>query len=135
MHKQVFTKVNIEVDEGIAPAVEALSLFPEVQTVESCQGDKANHHTMSAVVYFNVGSCTVTGKKQLLATSDFALGFLAPLLWDAVNDSASVTVTFSGEAYVARICMFPLSVDAIANAIRNAHRLKSESGSSRRGAS
>jgi hypothetical protein len=39
-HKHVLTKVNVGVDEGIAPVVEALSLFPDVHTVESCEGKK-----------------------------------------------------------------------------------------------
>lgn len=37
-HEQVSVKVNTRCDRGIAPLVEALSRFPEVMTVESCEG-------------------------------------------------------------------------------------------------
>ncbi len=47
-HKQVFTKVNVEVDEGIESVVSALSLFPQLSTRESCQGG----HKLNAQVLF-----------------------------------------------------------------------------------
>ena len=38
MHEQVMVQVNAQVDRGIARLVLALSKFPYVQTVDSCQG-------------------------------------------------------------------------------------------------
>ena len=39
-HLQTAVKVNAQVDKGIAPLVEALSSWPEIVTVSSCEGNK-----------------------------------------------------------------------------------------------
>lgn len=38
-HKQVLARVNVSVDEGMKELVEALNLFPRLETRSSCQGD------------------------------------------------------------------------------------------------
>ena len=48
IHTQVAVKVNAFVDEGIARLVEALGLFQEIQTIESCEGSSEHR----AYVYF-----------------------------------------------------------------------------------
>ena len=50
-HEQTMVKVNAQVDRGIAPLVEALNRFPEVQTVSSCEGGDGRE----AYVAFAVG--------------------------------------------------------------------------------
>ena len=37
-HEQTWVKVNARVDTGIAELVRALSRFPKLETIESCQG-------------------------------------------------------------------------------------------------
>ena len=49
-HKQDSIKVNAWVDEGILPLVEVLNQFPEVMTVDSCQGEDKERF---AHVYFH----------------------------------------------------------------------------------
>lgn len=39
MHAEKLVKVNAWVDVGIAPVVEALNSFREIETISSCQGD------------------------------------------------------------------------------------------------
>jgi hypothetical protein len=38
MHTEISVKVNAYVDAGVAPLVEALNQFPEVVTLDSCEG-------------------------------------------------------------------------------------------------
>jgi hypothetical protein len=38
-HSHTWVKVNVPVDKDIAGLIQALSLFPKLQTIESCQGD------------------------------------------------------------------------------------------------
>jgi hypothetical protein len=52
-HRQVAVKVNAWADEGVAPLVEALSEFPGVLTLDSCQGGEED--TRWAKVRFRVG--------------------------------------------------------------------------------
>jgi len=80
-HKQVWVKVNAQVDEGIVPLVLALSEFPEVVTYESCQGVRD-----LAWVQFVCG-----GWK---ATTKFVRNELLPVLdaQDALGAWANVTV-------------------------------------------
>jgi len=49
MHKTVRVKVNAWVDEDVAPLVLALNEFPNVWTLDSCQGENGKH----AYVYFD----------------------------------------------------------------------------------
>ena len=39
MHETVLVKINAPIDRAIAPLVEAMNEFPEVLTLDSCQGD------------------------------------------------------------------------------------------------
>ena len=52
-HTNAFVKVNAPVDAGIAPVVEALSLFPKVCTTASCEGKLA---TGGGFVWFRYGA-------------------------------------------------------------------------------
>ena len=51
-HKQVVVKVNAAVDEGIVEVVSALSAFPWVVTVESCQGEPGPDGRPAGVSFF-----------------------------------------------------------------------------------
>lgn len=45
-HKEKRIKVNAWVDEGVVPLVEALNLFPDVFTVDSCESKKGEAYVM-----------------------------------------------------------------------------------------
>ncbi len=51
MHEQTWVKVNIVVDKGIKGIIEALSTFPELEIIESCEGS----NTQNAWVCFRYG--------------------------------------------------------------------------------
>jgi len=51
-HQEVFIKVNVPVDEGIAVLVETLSEIPQLRTVSSCQGREKGFASLS----FNYGT-------------------------------------------------------------------------------
>ena len=53
-HKQVRVKINARVDAGIAPLVSALSAFPWIETVDSCEG-QAGDADWPAHVFFSCG--------------------------------------------------------------------------------
>ncbi len=89
-HRQVFVKVNTEVDEGIAPVIVALNRFPELQTIESCQG-RANHK--SVLVMANINFMYGSGGFEQDAwkkIANFTFGFFAPELDKLVSDSVDI---------------------------------------------
>ena len=79
-HKQLWVKVNAPVDKGIAELITALSAFPKLQTIESCQGTKGR-----AWVWFAYGE----DWKEL---ADFVLGFLGPKLAEEFQDRVQITI-------------------------------------------
>lgn len=88
-HEQVWTKVNAQVDRGIAPLISALSQFDALQTLSSCEGYEGRPATVS----FRFGNSW----KEL---TEFLFGFFGPRLAQKVGDSARVAaeVTTWGEA-------------------------------------
>lgn len=56
-HKQVWVKVNAQVDEELAELVVALNAVPELETVESCQGGpiEGRSGVANAFIYFYYG--------------------------------------------------------------------------------
>ena len=111
-HKQVFTKVNVEVDEGIELVVSALSLFPQLSTRESCQGG----NNLSATVFFEYGN---TWQKA----AEFLFDYLAPKLWERViNETLLSMELYMGNIYLITIEMKPKSIRGVAKAIRATHK-------------
>ena len=92
-HDQVWTKVNAQVDKGIAPLIEALSEFPALQTLSSCEG----YQGRAATVNFRYGADRPEAWRDL---TEFVFGFFGPALAKKVGDSARVfvEVTTWGEA-------------------------------------
>ena len=111
-HKQVFTKVNVKVDEGIESVISALSLFPQLSTRESCQGgDKLN-----ANVLFEYDNTWQESTK-------FLFEFLSPKLWEKVNNEAWLSIElYLGSIYLITIEMKPKSIKSIAKSIRAIHK-------------
>lgn len=90
-HEQAWAKVNAQVDRGVCGIVNALGLFPTLQTFESCQGGS----DAPAWVCFAFGDW----ERSWRETADFVLDFLAPKLYAKVGDSVSISlrVRESGE--------------------------------------
>lgn len=78
-HPQEWVKVNAQVDKEVVPLIEALSLFPRLQTLESCQG-----HGEYAWVSFTYGD----DDRAWRDAAEFVLGFLAPRLSERAGDAA-----------------------------------------------
>jgi hypothetical protein len=83
-HKQVYTKVNAPVDRGISPLVSALSLFPKLQTIESCEDLNG-----WAWVAFTYGDHWERPWEDL---ARFVLGFLGPAVMSTLGDRAKISV-------------------------------------------
>lgn len=93
-NKIKWVKVNVPVDSGIKGIVLALSDFPKLETVESCEG----HSGEGAWVCFFYGSYWKNPWQEL---SFFVLEYLAPRLIKLVGDDVSVKiqVTSSGNIF------------------------------------
>jgi len=80
-HRQVWIKVNADVDAGIVRLVEALSSFPQLRTTSSCQGNPP----WGAEVTFVCGEDVHDGWKGL---AEFVLGWFGPRLIERVGDDS-----------------------------------------------
>jgi hypothetical protein len=78
-HKQIWSKINAPVDEGIVELIGAMAMFPKLQTIESCQGEPA-------WVCFTYG---MDGWREL---AEFVLGYFGPALSVALGDRISVSI-------------------------------------------
>ena len=87
-HKQMWVKVNAHVDEGVAGLVGALSAFPQLQTIESCQGTVPK----GAWVCFRYGEDRPDACYDL---AKFVVGYLGPGLAREVGDLADVSISIS----------------------------------------
>ncbi len=94
MHEQIMVKVNTLIDKGIAGIVSALSDFPNLETVESCEGNEE----CGPWVCFRYGTYW---KHPYCELANFVLGFVAPHLSKAVGDDATVRIqaTPAGNIY------------------------------------
>jgi hypothetical protein len=100
-------KVNAPVDEGIAELVAALSEFPEIETLESCQGD----HDKPAFVIFRLGSWRDCGS------------FLFDKLLRAMDSNLRADVSASIIGYgvthcLGRLSLSPEAVSSLADTVR-----------------
>jgi len=117
-HDQVWIKVNAPVDSGIAALIAALSAFPKLQTIESCQG-----------INGWAWVCFVYGKhweKPWQELADFVLGFLGPRLAQELGDRirVSLQVTEAGQVRAemdVNSAAIPATVKLL-NELRNEYR-------------
>ncbi len=84
-HRQVWTTVNAPVDAGVLDLVKALSAFPKLETIESCQGDSIS----GSWICFRYGNYWNNSWKEL---SEFVLVFLGPGLAAKIGDRARVSI-------------------------------------------
>ena len=92
-HEQDWVKVNVRVDKGVLGIVSALSAFPRLETMESCEGDKCN----GPWVCFKYGDYWDHPYRDL---SDFVLGHIAPYLRRTVGDDATVRIQATPGGYI-----------------------------------
>lgn len=112
MHTQTWAKVNVPVDKGIQGLVSALSLFRELETVESCESTGND----GAWVCFRYGAYWRHPWHDL---ADFVLGYMAPSLREKVGDDASVRIqaTPSGQV-LGELSVRPEAVSNVETALR-----------------
>jgi hypothetical protein len=100
MHQQDLAKVNVLVDKALVELVEALNLFPALQTIESCQAANNKHPWIA----FNYGK----NRRRWKDLTNFVFGYLGPKLAHAVGSSATLSVvvtengTIQGELSIRR---------------------------------
>ncbi len=87
VHEQVWVKVNAQVDRGVAEIIKVLSAFPNVRTLESCEGNDD-----SAWICFDCG------EEDWKSLSEFVFTVIGPHLMTNFGDrvSLSVRITESG---------------------------------------
>ena len=84
-HPQTWIKVNAPVDEGVSGLVSALADFPDLETIESCEGNEER----GPWVCFRYGAYWHDSWREL---AEFVLGEFSPALMDEVGDDASVRI-------------------------------------------
>lgn len=107
-HEQVYAKVNVQVDQKIVKLVEALSAFPQLETLESCQ-DIGGHR--SSWVCFRYGT------NDWQDISKFVFGHLAPRLDQLVGDDISLSLRPSFGGVVADFSVRSGRLNSVINAI------------------
>ncbi len=117
LHKQTWAKVNVPVDATIAQLINALSAFPQLETIESCQGNGQNA----------VWACFFYGKYWVHPWRDlagFVLGYLGPGLTREVGDDAHLTIrlTTSGIAQ-GHLTVHPRAVGKTVKALKRLRRI------------
>jgi hypothetical protein len=85
VHHQVPAKVNTLVDRGVHDLIEALSLFPELQTIESCEG--TGDTAWVCFVYGNQEQA-----RPWKSLSEFVLSYLGPELVSEFGDRVTVSI-------------------------------------------
>lgn len=113
-HRQVFVKVNAPVDAGAATLVTALSLFDQVQTLESCEDING-----WAWVTFVYGS--EQGWKDI---AQFVFSFIGPRIARELGDRVTLNVQVTTNAlYRAEMAV---RVPAIPATVKLLTKLRSE---------
>jgi hypothetical protein len=99
-HRQVWVKVNAPVDEGVAELVDALSTFPGLSTVASCQGHSGGgEEPVGSVVFLYAPKDASRARyeewrKPSREPASFGV-WLGQELRRAVQDDAEVSVSYS----------------------------------------
>jgi hypothetical protein len=107
-HKQVFVKVNAEVDAGMATVVSTLNEVEGLQTVESCQGETGGKF---AYVYFWFGDWA--------SLSKFLFREVEPTLSDSLGADYRVSVeVFSGSRPTGKIEFSAEATGTVASALK-----------------
>lgn len=114
-HQQSWAKVNVPVDSEIVGLIEALSAFPALETIESCQG----HDNDLTRVCFMYGDYWVHPWHDL---AEFVFGFLAPGLAKDIGDDASLIVRLSENGVA--LCHLTIRPGAVKRTVNSLKRLQ-----------
>lgn len=114
-HRPTWAKVNASVDIGVKELVEALSEFPPLQTIESCEDIRDG----TAWACFRYGHFIESPADEL---AEFVLKFLGPRLVKELGDGVHISIYFDS----AGLLFGELSVrpGAMADTVRVLKRLK-----------
>jgi hypothetical protein len=111
-HQQVWAKVNAPVDRRVVGIVEALSLFPYLETIESCEGNGRE----AVWVCFKYGRYWDDPWREL---AKFIFVYFAPTLGERVSDDASILLRpRPGGAAIADLSIRPEAKDRVEKVIR-----------------
>lgn len=106
LHAEKMVKVNARVDVEIAELVAALNRYPNLQTLQSCQGEPGGE----AYVFFTCGSWQ--------STCEFLFGKIAPALSAKIDDETLRIEVFGNADPVGRIAFQPESIGEITSEIK-----------------
>lgn len=108
IHRQVWVKVNAQVDAGIASLIEALNSFQGVRTVESCEGNGDS-----------AWLCFDCGEQDWSALCEFVFKVIGPSLMAEFGDriNLNVSITESG-LYRAEMTVTKSVISAVSAALR-----------------
>lgn len=108
-HPHTYASVNVKVDVGIAPIIDALAMFPALETIESCQG--SDDHSVPWIC-FRYG-------ENWRSLAEFVFSFFGPELMRRVNDAAAVSVRYwmGSGSVLAEMTVRPDGVEIVAAAI------------------
>ena len=124
MHKQAWIKVNAPVDEGIADLIEALSSFPMLETIASCQGDTAEpvlgKEGQPAKIFFHYGQDDYAHPYEQIA--EFVLGHLGPELMRDLGDRIEIQLSVTTQYVVMGV--LTVRPGAVRRAVRAVRRLR-----------
>jgi hypothetical protein len=111
-HKQTWVKVNAPVDEGIAPLIEALSQFPGVRTLDSCEGKKDEAWV-----------CFDCGEEDWTDLSEFVLSVIGPPLMAEFGDRVELKVGIAESGlYRAEMTVAKSVLPAVSKAVKSLSR-------------
>lgn len=105
-HRQSWVKVNAQVDDGLQGLVSVLSSVPQLQTIDSCRGEKGKR---GGWVYFYYG--------DYKRCAQFVFGTLATALGVLEGVSLSVEI-FSGSDPLAKIGFRAEALPKITSALK-----------------
>ena len=106
-HRQVWVKVNAQVDEGIAEIIALLNTIPHLQTIDSCQGAE----NARAFIYFYLNGWKSVGH--------FLFEVLEPNLRPITGTEVSVEM-FNGSDPMGKICFRAESEKEVCSALKTA---------------
>jgi hypothetical protein len=111
-HEQAWVKVNVQVDAGIASLVEALSDFPNVRTIESCEG-----YGDSAWICFDCGN------NNWMELSEFVFKVIGPSLIGEFGDGVDlhVSIAESGK-FLGEMTILKTIIPAVADFLKQLPR-------------
>jgi hypothetical protein len=107
-HAQTYAKVNAPVDPGIKPLVEALSLIPELETIESCQGEPQRSQ---AFVMFRFPDWKMSGI--------FVFERLMPALPSEMRARVAIDISaYDSDHAIVRVAADPLVIKDLADLVK-----------------